>query len=292
MSFSSRPLTFGWLPDYPDFRDYTGSTPSVREALLPARPKAPGALGKPRALPPAVDLRRWCSPVEDQRSLGSCTANAGAGLIEYYERKAFGRHIDASRLFLYKATRNLMKHRRATRAPISGRRWGRWSSSACRPRSTGRIPTTAAQFDKEPPAFCYAFAQNYQTIQYYRHDPSGARPGAVLDARPDLPRRRPSRRCSDSPSTARSRWPTTRGAIPFPPTAERILGGHAVARRRLRRPDRDREPDERPGDQGRAPHPQFLGRGWGDRGATNRLRAGRGFLVGLKKEWVTRASDK
>ncbi|CAD7779147.1 MAG: hypothetical protein KCCBMMGE_00816 [Candidatus Methanoperedenaceae archaeon GB37] len=40
--------------------------------------------------------------------MGSCTAHAGVGLIEYYERKAFGTHIDASRLFLYKVTRNLL----------------------------------------------------------------------------------------------------------------------------------------------------------------------------------------
>ena len=40
--------------------------------------------------------------------MGSCTAQAAVGLIEFYERKAFGTHIDASRLFLYKATRNLL----------------------------------------------------------------------------------------------------------------------------------------------------------------------------------------
>ena len=30
-------------------------------------------------------------------------------MVEYFERKAFGRHIDASRLFLYKVTRNLLR---------------------------------------------------------------------------------------------------------------------------------------------------------------------------------------
>ena len=37
------------------------------------------------ARPAAVDLRAGCSPVEDQADLGSCTANAAAGLIEANE---------------------------------------------------------------------------------------------------------------------------------------------------------------------------------------------------------------
>jgi len=93
----------GWIPDYPDFRDYTEKTGEIKEAL------GAGAQPKTKGLSASVDLREWCSPVEDQRNLGSCTAHAGAGIIEYYERKAFGRHIEASRLFLYKVTRNLMK---------------------------------------------------------------------------------------------------------------------------------------------------------------------------------------
>lgn len=116
----------GWLPDYPDFRDYTEETEQVKEILNPkgitggadvrkgktrgiAAPPSGARKDKARKLPVAVDLREWCSPVEDQRMLGSCTAHAGVGIIEYYERKAFGKHIDASRLFLYKVTRNLMK---------------------------------------------------------------------------------------------------------------------------------------------------------------------------------------
>jgi hypothetical protein len=27
------------------------------------------------------------------------------------------------------------------------------------------------EFDQEPPAFCYAFAQNYQAVKYFRHNP-------------------------------------------------------------------------------------------------------------------------
>ncbi|MDI7259756.1 MAG: cysteine protease, partial [Thermodesulfobacteriota bacterium] len=93
----------GWIPDYPDFRDYTEKTEEVKSVLEPT-----GVL-KAKKLPVSIDLREHCSPVEDQGGLGSCTAHAGVGIIEYCERKSFGRHIDASRLFLYKVTRNLMK---------------------------------------------------------------------------------------------------------------------------------------------------------------------------------------
>ena len=37
----------------------------------------------------------------------------------------------------------------------------------------GYWPYDIAGFDTEPPAFCYAFAQNYQTVRYYRLDPAG-----------------------------------------------------------------------------------------------------------------------
>ncbi len=73
----------GWIPDYPDFRDYTERTDEVKSVLQPT-----GVL-KAKSPPVSVDLREWCSPIEDQGGLGSCTAHAGVGVIEYYERKSF-----------------------------------------------------------------------------------------------------------------------------------------------------------------------------------------------------------
>jgi C1A family cysteine protease len=37
------------------------------------------------------------------------------------------------------------------------------------------------EFDKEPPAFCYAFAQNYQAIKYFRHDPPGTPANTLVE---------------------------------------------------------------------------------------------------------------
>ena len=76
---------YGWVPDVPDQRDY----------LLSA------VLKVPARLPRKVDLRPLCSKVEDQGQLGSCTANALAGAIEFLERKDKVPFQDFSRLFIY-----------------------------------------------------------------------------------------------------------------------------------------------------------------------------------------------
>ena len=74
-----------------------------------------GSIEPPKVvLPETADLRRYCPLVENQGSLGSCTANAGVRLVEYFERRAFGKHVDASRRFLYKTTRHLMQTTRDT----------------------------------------------------------------------------------------------------------------------------------------------------------------------------------
>ena len=94
----------GWLPPMPDLRDYTVDNKEIKPVL-----KKLGIVSGKQKVESTVDLRQWCSPVENQLNLGSCTAHAGIGIIEYYERRAFGRHVEGSRLFLYKVTRNLMQ---------------------------------------------------------------------------------------------------------------------------------------------------------------------------------------
>ena len=72
----------GWLPDWPDHRDYTAEHPELRpelESLGIAQPSDPASL------PLTVDLRPWSSPIEDQGALGSCTANAGMGVLDRTE---------------------------------------------------------------------------------------------------------------------------------------------------------------------------------------------------------------
>lgn len=169
----------GWLPDIPKTEDYTPDHKEI--ATLVAGTKAASA---PPAAPPAkVDLRSWFSPIEDQGYLGSCTANAAVALLEYYERRACNHHIDASRLFLYKAERDLLGWTGDTGAYLRTamqalvlfgappEKYWPYDGSAA-----GQNPS----FDVEPPAFCYAFGANFQTLKYFRHDPPGVTPAAVL----------------------------------------------------------------------------------------------------------------
>ena len=210
----------GWIPDYPDLRDYTEKTEEVKSILEPK------GLHKIKKLPESVDLREWCSPVEDQGRIGSCTAHAGVGIIEYYEKKSFGRHIDASRLFLYKVTRNLMK----MKGDIGGylrTTMGAMVLFGVPPEDYWPYNDDEKEFDKEPPAFCYAFAQNYQTMKYFRHDPPKEGAGSILKkVKTYLAVGHPAMFGFTVYNSVEQAEKT--GRIPFPSPKERIEGGHAI----------------------------------------------------------------
>jgi C1A family cysteine protease len=166
----------GWLAPQPDLSDYTPASrqiTSFNKKLHFPGPKTKGtALLAPRSpLNTSVDLREWCSPIENQSDLGSCTAHAAAGTVEYFERRAFGKHIDASRLFLYKTTRNLMQVTGDTGA------WLRETMGAltlCGVPDEKYWPYKVKDFDKEPGGFVYALAENYSTVKYFCHDSQGS----------------------------------------------------------------------------------------------------------------------
>jgi C1A family cysteine protease len=211
----------GWIPDYPDFRDYTEDTEEVK-GIFGAR-----RIGRGKSAPASVDLREWCSPIEDQGQLGSCTAHAGVGIIEYYERKVFGRHLDASRLFLYKVTRDLMKLKGDTGAYLRST-MGAMVLFGVPPEEYWPYSDQGNKFDQEPSAFCYAFAQSYQALKYFRHDPPGLKQEDILKkVKAKLALGHPAMfgfTVYNSIEQAESS-----GRIPFPSSKEKIEGGHAVA---------------------------------------------------------------
>jgi C1A family cysteine protease len=232
MAENESKIGMGWLPDYPDYRDYTTEQDKVSPKLralgqkdtIKVMLKKVGVSATPKSIPNAVDLRSWCSPIEDQGSLGSCTANAGVGLVEYFERRAFGKHIDASRLFLYKTTRDLLHWVGDTGAFLRNT-MGSLVLFGVPPEEYW--PYKIADFDKEPTAFCYAFAQNYQAATYYRLDTPGLAASALLKAiKAYLAAGLPSM-FGFTVYSSYAQADTT-GKIPFPTSGEKIVGGHAV----------------------------------------------------------------
>ena len=217
----------GWIPDYPSIRDYTLSSKEVEDLFSKVGVTTAQSTIKTKGLTiptKANKIREYCSPVEDQGTLGSCTADAGVGLVEYFERKAFGRHIDASRLFLYKVTRNLLR--------LTGDTGAYLRSTMGAMRLFGVPPEEyweydISQFDKEPPAFCYAFASNYQAIKYVRLDKSNLTKQALVDSiKENLSKGIPSMfgfTVYESIEQA-----SADGKIPFPCNTEKVLGGHAI----------------------------------------------------------------
>jgi C1A family cysteine protease len=221
---------FGWLPDYPDFRDYTNESTElslthqklglkrpVKEILKDMQPKTTD-------IPSKRDLRNWCSPVEDQKSLGSCTAQAAVGALEYFERRVYKKHIDASRLFLYKVSRNLLGWSGDTGA-YNRTTMGALALFGVPPELYW--PYIIEKFDDEPPAFCYVFAQSYQALMYYRIDPPGSSGDKVLDsARRIMALANPFifgfsvYSCIEQANE--------NGKVPYPTSGDSFLGGHAV----------------------------------------------------------------
>ncbi len=76
---------YGWSPDLPDQRDHVYAAPLPKLGPLPAK----------------VDLRKQCPKVYDQGQIGSCTANAIAGAIEFDLKKQKLADFIPSRLFIY-----------------------------------------------------------------------------------------------------------------------------------------------------------------------------------------------
>ena len=220
MTTDQKKYGMGWIPDYPDFRDYTEETQEVK-TVLGSTIKL-----KAKSQPVSMDLREWCSPVENQGMIGSCTAHAGVGIIEYYERKSFGRHIDASHLFLYKVTRNLMKMKGDTGAYLRTT-MGAMVLFGVPPEDYWPYSDKEKEFDKEPPAFCYAFAQNYQTLTYFRHDPPSTKADDLLARlKSYLSKGHPAMFGFTVYNSIEQAEET--GKIPFPSPKEKIEGGHAI----------------------------------------------------------------
>lgn len=223
MSTTYRIRGMGWLPDVPDFRDFHTDHPDVQAEL--DRTGIPSTVASDSELPKSIDLSAYCSPVEDQGQLGSCTANAAVGMYEYFERRACGNYVDGSRLFVYKVSRDLLQLKGDTGAFIRTA-MGALALFGVPPEQ--HWPYDVTKFDDEPPTFCYSYAQGYRALKYVRLDPQGSSPDDVVKhVKSYLANQFPAMFGFTVYSSV-AQASGNGGKIPVPLDGEKIEGGHAV----------------------------------------------------------------
>jgi C1A family cysteine protease len=199
-----RVARFGWVPDLPDQRDHMYAAP-------------PPVLQK---LPTKMDLRRGCPPVYDQGQLGSCTANAIAGAIQFDQKKERLTTSMPSRLFIYYNERSM----EGTVGSDSGAmiRDGIKSvhhEGACAETLWPYDPT---KFADKPGTACYKAAAKHTAIQYQRLMPTLTQlKGCLADGYPFV-FGFTVYASFESGSVAKS------GHANMPLPNEEVIGGHAV----------------------------------------------------------------
>ena len=195
--------TYGWLPDVPDQRDF------LYAGIKPPRLR----------LPSKVDLRGFCSAVENQGQIGSCTANALAGNIEFLDKRADSAYTDVSRLFIYYNER-LLEHRvsQDSGAMLRDGIKTLHQEGVC---SESRWPYNITQFAKKPSPVCYQEAKARRIQSYHRITSLQEMLTCLGDGFPFV-FGFAVYESFESQRTAQT------GIAQMPKKSERMLGGHAV----------------------------------------------------------------
>lgn len=217
----------GWIRDIPDVRDFSPTHDQINPLLQERLPRLATAVEKPaeERLPTSVDLRKWFPRPEDQLTLNSCTANAGVGLVEYFQSRVSRTYTDASRLFLYKVTRNLLHWPRDEGAEL------RTTAGAL--KMFGVSPEEYWPYDvdavnEEPPPFCYALAQSNRAMKFFSLDPPDISVDDLLSSiKAFLAAGFPSMFGFAVYDFSIAQAERT-GEIPYPTEEDWIDGGHAV----------------------------------------------------------------
>jgi C1A family cysteine protease len=197
------PKWYGWLPDLPDHRDFMYSAVAPTIARLPKK----------------VDLRPKCPPVENQGQLGSCTANALIGALEFLELKGGALFVDLSRLFVYYNERLI----EGTVDQDSGAflRDGIKSLAKQGVCPEKEWPYRITAFRKKPIATCYADARKHEITSYHRINTTDEMRNCLAEGFPFV-FGFTVYSSFESAAVARS------GVLNMPTRNERVVGGHAV----------------------------------------------------------------
>jgi C1A family cysteine protease len=196
-------LGYGWTPDLPDRRDFLYSA----------------VYRVPPVLPPAMDLRPLCSPVENQGALGSCTGNALAGALEFLEIKDKVPFSNLSRLFIYYNER-IIEH--STKSDAGARlRDGIKTLVKQGVCSEKKWPYAVSKFSVRPTPSCYTEALQHKVTSYQRLL-------TLNDMRACLAEGFPFVFGFTVYESFESQAVAKSGVVPMPQTGERVVGGHAV----------------------------------------------------------------
>jgi C1A family cysteine protease len=207
----------GWQKSLPDFRDYSLESPEVRAMMERLRPLLP-ATGQ---VPDTESLASYFPEVDDQQQINSSPAQACVDLVQYFDRRALGRTVKLSKLFVYQATQRLLGT--LGNAPMDLRSTLKAIASFGIPYEQ-HWPYESEKVNDEPAPFLYAFADRYRSIRYVRLDGrngTGQETLAIVKSLLD----------AGFPCVFGFSVPTSisrEGDIPYRPTFDTIQGGQAV----------------------------------------------------------------
>jgi C1A family cysteine protease len=197
--------TYGWRPDRPDQRDFLYGT--IRKPLV-------------EKLPFSVDLRKFCSKVEDQGQLGSCTSQSLVGALEFIEIKdKVPNYRDLSRLFVYYEERIIEN----TVSSDSGAELRDGIKALNKKGVCGESlwPYVVGKFRNKPTQNCYTDAKKHVITSYYRLN-------TLDEMRVCLASGFPFVFGFSVYSSFESDEVAKTGIVPMPDKNEELLGGHAV----------------------------------------------------------------
>jgi C1A family cysteine protease len=200
---------YGWVPDIPDHRDHLYAAPLARLKTLPTH----------------CDLRPKCpSEVYDQGQLGSCTANAIAGAIEFdlmnQPQKGARDIFTPSRLFIYYNEREI----EGTVNSDSGAmiRDGIKSCAKQGAPHEKLWPYDIANFAERPPQTAFADGTKHQILSYQRLVQNLSQMKGCLASGYPFVFGFTVYEAFESDEVAKT------GVVPMPGPNEQTLGGHAV----------------------------------------------------------------
>ena len=218
----------GWIPSRIQKKD-----PQASEARRVLAEKTDTRV--PKQILRKVDLRPFFPPVYDQGNLGSCTAQAAAGALEYYQRRWYlqNRGIayskTPSRLFIYKHNRMLMGVRRGdTGSTIKHTMQALHRFGA--PEEDFKFGTeyNVEAFDREYEAAAYALASRQRVDAWYNYDGVRRSGKEILrDVKRHLAVGQPVMFGFIVFKDAITEAAKT-GYVKYPEETDTVLGGHAV----------------------------------------------------------------